>query len=48
MEAKNHESNLIVITAIDRYTTNNKDEKITQSWLAEKGVQFLCNTSANL
>ena len=33
---------------IDRYTTNNKDKKITQSWLAEKGVQFLCNTSANL
>ena len=27
--------------------TNNIHEKITQFWLAEKGVQFFCNTSAN-
>ena len=25
---------------------NNIHEKITQFWLAEKGVQLLCNTSA--
>ena len=26
---------------------NNLHEKITQFWLAEKGVQFFCNTIAN-
>ena len=26
----------------------NIHEKVTQFWLAEKGVQFFCNTSANL
>ena len=26
---------------------NNTQEKITQFWLAEKGVQFFSNTSAN-
>ena len=26
---------------------NNIHENITQFWLAEKGVQFFCNTSAN-
>ena len=30
------------------FCTNNIHEKITQFWLAEKGVQFLCNTSAKL
>ena len=29
------------------YFCNNIHEKITQFWLAEKGVQFFCNTSAN-
>ena len=27
---------------------NNIHEKITQFWLAEKGVQLFCNTSAKL
>ena len=30
------------------FPTNNIHEKITQFWLAEKGVQFFCNTSENL
>ena len=29
------------------YVPNNIHGKITQFWLAEKGVQFFCNTSAN-
>ena len=29
-------------------TANNIHEKITQFWLAEKGVQLFCNTSAKL
>ena len=28
--------------------TDNIHEKITQFWLAEKGIEFFCNTSANL
>ena len=28
-------------------TCNNIHEKNTQFWLAEKGVQLFCNTSAN-
>ena len=30
------------------FAFNNIHEKITQFWLAEKGVQFFCNTGANL
>ena len=30
------------------FISNNIHEKIIQFWLAEKGVQFFCNTSANL
>ena len=30
------------------FSINNIHEKITQFWLAERGVQLFCNTSANL
>ena len=30
------------------FIPNNMHEKNTQFWLAEKGVQLFCNTSANL
>ena len=37
--------NFIEFQSVSR---NNIHEKITQFWLAEKGVQFFCNTSAKL
>ena len=39
---------LVVHTQANTNQLNNIHEKITQFWLAEKGVQFLCNTNTNL
>ena len=33
-------------TQLSNFYINNIHEKITQFWLAEKGVQLFCNTSA--
>ena len=41
--AKRHHKNEFTFLQI-----NNIHEKITQLWLADKGVQLLCNTSAKL